>query len=328
MANDGQANQARAQVVVIGAGPGGYAAAFLAADLGLKVTLIDPEPNPGGVCLYRGCIPTKALLHVTKTIDEAKLAKDWGLTFAPPQIDLAAVRSWKNNVVKELTDGLGFLSKRRNVRYIQGTARFVDNYSLEINEQEKEPYALTFEHAIIATGALPKAIPGLDFSSTRIWDSTRALQLDEIPARLLVIGAGYIGLELGSAYAMLGSQVTIAEMLPELLPVADRDVVAVFAKQTEHLFSSIRLGTLVTAREEENGVRVSFHNASNKDEVLAEDFFDKVLVTVGRAPNLANLGLQKIAVATDAKGYIKVNAQRQTSVSHIYAIGDVTGEPL
>jgi dihydrolipoamide dehydrogenase len=328
MTNNGQGNQERAQVVVIGAGPGGYTAAFLAADLGLKVTLIDPDINPGGVCLYRGCIPTKALLHVAKTIDEARLAKDWGLTFAPPEINLDKVRAWKDSVVQDLTNGLGVLYKRRNVRYIQGTARFLDSQSLEINEKEKQPYRLLFEKAIIATGARSRPLPGLDFTSPRIWDSTKALQLTEIPSSLLIIGAGYIGLELGSFYAMMGSKVTIAEMLPVLLPVADRDIVAVFAKQTENLFSSIRLSTLVDAKEQADGVKVIFRNANRKDEILGEQLFDKLLVTIGRIPNHVNLGLEKTKVEMNEKGFIKVNEQRRTTDPSIYAIGDITGEPL
>src|SRR6202451_4422932 len=212
-------------IAVIGGGPGGYAAAFLAADLGMTVTLIDPELNPGGVCLYRGCIPSKALLHVAKLIDESRHAKDWGIDFAPPQIDLSRLRSWKENVVKKLTGGLGQLSKQRKVEYIQGRAAFENSNVLRVTRTNGSEDSLTFDRIVIATGSRPAIVPSLKLETPRMMDSTSALDLSEVPGTLLVIGGGYIGLELGTVYAALGSKVSVVEMLPGLLPGADRDLV-------------------------------------------------------------------------------------------------------
>src|SRR6476660_1910807 len=219
------------QVVVVGGGPGGYAAAFLAADLGLSTALVDPEVNPGGVCVYRGCIPSKALLHVAKLIDESRHAKAWGVEFAEPRIDLDKLREFKNNVVKRLTSGTGQLGKARKVNYIQGLAEIVDAHTVKVKRVDRSEDTLSFQHAILATGSTPAMPPMLKVDDPRVMDSTGALDLPDIPKSLLVVGGGYIGLELGSVYAAIGSPVTVVEMTPGLLPGADRDLVDVLAKR-------------------------------------------------------------------------------------------------
>ncbi|MGH9343770.1 MAG: FAD-dependent oxidoreductase, partial [Terriglobia bacterium] len=215
------------QLVVIGAGPGGYAAAFLAADLGMQVTLVDPEVNPGGVCLYRGCIPSKALLHVAKLVAESRLAGEWGVKYSEPKIDLDKLRDWKNSVVGKLTGGLGLLSKQRSVRYVQGKASFLDSQTLNVKLNAGGEEKLPFKHAIIATGSRPATIPGAPEGSARVLDSTSALDLPDVPKTLLVVGGGYIGLELGTVYTALGTKVSVVEMTDGLMPGADRDLVNV-----------------------------------------------------------------------------------------------------
>ena len=314
------------RLAVIGAGPGGYAAAFLAADLGLDVTLVDPEPNPGGVCLYRGCIPSKTLLHVAGVLREAGDAQRWGVTFGPPQIDVGTLRSWTESVVKSLTDGLGQLSRQRKVNFVQGRARFVDARTLEIERTGGSSETLGFEHAIIATGSRPAGIPGVHTDSPRVLDSTAALRLETIPKSLLIVGGGYIGLELGTVYAALGTRVTVAEMMPSLLPGVDTDLVSVLHKRLEPVFASILLETTVTAiGEEKNGVRVRLRG---KDLVEKEMPYEKILVAVGRKPNSGGVGLENIGVEISERGFIKVDASCRTRVPSILAIGDVVGEPM
>jgi dihydrolipoamide dehydrogenase len=313
-------------IAVVGGGPGGYAAAFLAADLGLKVTLIDPEANPGGVCLYRGCIPSKALLHVAKLIDESRHAKNWGIEYADPRIDLARLRSWKEGVVKKLTGGLGLLSKQRKVEYIQGRAAFENSNTLRISKTSGGDESLTFDRILLATGSRPAIVPSLKLDTPRVMDSTSALDLSEVPGTLLVVGGGYIGLELGTVYAALGSKVSVVEMLSGLLPGADRDLVLPLHKRLEKSFDSILLNTTVAAmREESNGIRVTFDGPEVKER---EKVFDKVLVSVGRKPNSEIPGLDKTQVQVGARGFIQVNQQLQTNDPAIYAIGDVVGEPM
>ncbi len=313
-------------IAVVGGGPGGYAAAFLAADLGIKVTLIDPEVNPGGVCLYRGCIPSKALLHVAKLIDESRHARNWGIEYNDPKIDLARLRSWKEGVVKKLTSGLGVLSKQRKVEYIQGTAAFENSNTLRISRTSGGEQSLSFDRIILATGSRPAIIPSLKLDSPRVLDSTSALDLSEVPGTLLVVGGGYIGLELGTVYAALGSKVSVVEMLPGLLPGADRDLVLPLHKRIEKSFDSILLDTTVAAmKEESSGIRVTFDGPGVKER---EKIFDKVLVSVGRKPNSEIPGLEKTQVQIGVRGFIQVNKQLQTSDPAIYAIGDVVGEPM
>ena len=313
-------------IAVIGGGPGGYAAAFLAADLGMTVTLIDPELNPGGVCLYRGCIPSKALLHVAKLLEESHQAKDWGIEFSAPKIDLARLRSWKESVVKKLTGGLCQLSKQRKVHYVQGRAAFEDSATLRVTKSDGSEESLGFDRIIIATGSRPAIVPSLKLDTPRMMDSTGALNLEDIPASLLVVGGGYIGLELGSVYAALGTRVTVVEMLPGLLPGADRDLVLPLHKRLEKMFDGILLNTTVAAvKDEGSGIRASFEGADVKER---ERVFDRVLVSVGRKPNSEIPGLEKTRVQTGPRGFIQVNKQLQTDDPSIYAIGDVVGEPM
>ena len=314
-------------LAIVGAGPGGYAAAFLAADLGMQVTLIDPEVNPGGVCLYRGCIPSKALLHVAKLIEESQQAKNWGIDFPQPNIDLARLRTWKEGVVKKLTGGLGVLSKQRKVEYIRGRAAFENSTTLRISKEGSTEAVLSFDRIIIATGSRPAIIPALQLDSPRLMDSTSALNLEDIPGSLLVVGGGYIGLELGSVYAALGTRVTVVEMLPGLLPGADRDLVLPLHK----LFEAILLNTTVASlKEDGSGIRATFDGAGvkDKDDKEKEKVFDRVLVSVGRKPNSEIPGLEKTQVHVNPRGFLEVNRQLQTADPSIYAIGDVVGEPM
>src|SRR6185295_14156860 len=247
------------QLVVVGGGPGGYAAAFLGADLGLSVALIDPEVNPGGVCVYRGCIPSKALLHVANVLDESRHAKAWGIEFGEPRIDLDKLREFKDNVVKRLTSGTGQLVKHRKVKYLQGYAEIVDAHNLRVRLAQGGEESVTFEHAILATGSLPAIPPMLKVDDPRVMDSTAALDLPDIPKSLLVVGGGYIGLELGSVYAALGSAVTVVEMTPGLLPGADRDLVDILARRVTQTMKSVLLETkVVQMKAEADGIRVTF----------------------------------------------------------------------
>jgi dihydrolipoamide dehydrogenase len=310
----------------MGGGPGGYAAAFLAADLGMEVTLVDLAPNPGGVCLYRGCIPSKALLHVSKLLTETRHAEQWGITFGEPKIDLDKLRGWKDGVVQGLTNGLGQLSKRRKVTFLQGRASFQDATTLVIQNSDREEDSLQFAHAIIATGSRPATLPGAYLDSPRIMNSTSALELQDIPPRLLVIGGGYIGLELGSVYAALGSRVSVVEMTDGLLPGADRDLVRYVAKPLEQQFEAIMLKTKVTELAEvPEGIRVALEGP---DGAAAPEVYDKVLVAVGRRPNATGIGLQNTRVVMDERGFIDVNEQMRTAETNIFAIGDVVGEAL
>lgn len=289
----------KTQLVVIGAGPGGYPAAFLAADLGMDVTLIDEGPNPGGVCTFRGCIPSKALLHAASLIHESQTSSHWGVTFTPPKIELARLRGWKDELVAKLTGNLGEMAKRRKVRFKQGRARFTGPTTLEISRSGGKSESLEFTNAIIATGSLP-AMPGLfNIGSPRVMDSTTALELPDIPPRLLVVGGGYIGLELGTVYAAIGSKVTVVEMTDTLLPGADRDLVRPLAKSLESRMESILLKTKVTALKEK-GKQIIVTLEDEKG-AQSEQSFDRVLVSVGRKPNSANLGLEATRVELDGQ---------------------------
>ena len=317
-------------VAVIGAGPGGYAAAFYAADLGLKVTLIDNEKNPGGVCLYRGCIPSKALLHVAKVLDEAKHAKDWGIEFAAPKIDINKVRDYKNRVVEKLTSGTGQVAKLRKVTYIQGWATIVDAKTISVKKADGGEETVSVDYMILATGSTPTKIPSLSIDSPRVLDSTTALNLPEIPKTMLVVGGGYIGLELGSVYAALGTKVSVVEMTPGLLPGADRDLVKILAQRVEKIYDKIMLSTKVTSVTEvksggaATGVKVTFEGEGAPKEVT----YDYVLFAIGRRPNATIAGLNKTQVKVDAKGFIETDGQRRTAEPTIFAIGDVAGEPM
>ena len=316
----------KTHLAVIGGGPGGYAAAFLAADLGLEVTLIDPEINPGGVCLYRGCIPSKALLHAAKVIDEAREARAWGLNFSGLEIHHARLREWKNEVVARLTGGLGQLVKQRKINYLQATAAFQDNRTLAVKAVDGGQSSLAFEYAIIATGSDTARLPQLELDSDRLLDATAALDLKEIPKNLLVIGGGYIGLELGSVYAALGTKVTVVEMTPGLLPGADRDLVRILQKRLASRMASILLQTTVKSlKAQKNGIKATLEGPDVDQNAR---IFDKVLLAVGRHPNSTGLGLANTTIEVDGGGFIKVDAQLRTAEKHIFAIGDVAGEPM
>jgi dihydrolipoamide dehydrogenase len=318
------------QVTVIGAGPGGYAAAFFAADLGMDVTLIDKEKNPGGVCLYRGCIPSKALLHVAKLITEAEEAKNWGIEFAKPKIDLDKLREWKNKVVAKQTSGLGQLLKVKKINYIQGTASFINSSTLNIKTADGKSQEHKFEKVIIAIGSNIATIPSLQINSMRLLNSTTALDLPEIPKRLLVIGGGYIGLELGSVYAALGTKVSVVEMMPGLLPGADRDLVAHLSKRIEKSYEKVILNSkVVEMKEEKNGLKVKIlSNEGGGNGKALEDTYDYVLMSVGRKPDTKGLGLENTNVKVNERGWIIINKQMQTDDPDIYAIGDIVGEPM
>lgn len=312
-------------LVVIGAGPGGHAAAFLAADLGLPVTMISDEPNPGGVCTYRGCIPSKALLHVAKLLSEAKHATAWGVDFGEPTIDVDKLRGFKQGVVDKLTGGLGMLTKQRKIPYIQGRASFVDNHTLSVALSDGGEQTIRFDKCIIATGSRPATLPNVSISADRLLDSTSALEITRVPKSLLVVGGGYIGLELGSVYAALGVEVSVVEMTDGLLPGADRDLVNVLAKRVKKITRQVMLGTkVVSMTEGADGVTVTFEGNADP----TQQVFDQVLVSIGRRPNGHVPGIEKTQVKVDARGFIEVDAQRRTAEPHIYAIGDVAGEPM
>jgi dihydrolipoamide dehydrogenase len=314
------------KIGVIGGGPGGYAAAFLAADLGMDVTLIDKEKNPGGVCLFRGCIPSKALLHVAKLINETKEASALGIEFGEPKINLDRLRAWKNEVVNKMTGGLGILSKQRKINFVQGTASFVNSFTLKIELVSGETNELKFDKIILATGSVISTIPTLNIDSRRLLNSTGALDLPDIPKNLLVIGGGYIGLELGSVYNALGTKVSVVEMTPGLLPGADRDLVVYLAKRIEKTFDKIMLNAKVVEMKESGDViNVKIQM---QDGTVSELIYDYVLISIGRRPDTKGLGLENTKVKVNQKGWVEVNKQLQTNDPNIYAIGDIAGEPM
>jgi len=305
-------------LVVIGGGPGGYSAAFLAADKGIPVTLVSDESQLGGVCLQRGCIPSKALLHLAKLISETREAKTWGLNFGEPQIDLDQLRNWKNDVVRKMTGGLAQLCKQRGVHLMTGRARFKNSDTIAVDDAA----SLKFKHAIIAVGSVP-ALPG-DFAvaSPNIMDSTGALDVESIPERLLVVGGGYIGLEMGTVYAALGSRVSLVEMTDGLLPGVDRDLVRILQVNLKKKFKTISLNTrLKSLKDTPQGVQVVLEDEGGQ----AEQVFDKVLISVGRKPNTQGLGLATTRVELDRHGFIQVDKQLRTKDPGIFAIGDAVG---
>ena len=316
----------KTQLAVVGGGPGGYAAAFMAADLGLEVALIDPEENPGGVCLYRGCIPSKALLHAARVITESREAENFGIAFGKPKVRIEKLREWKNGVVSQLTGGLGQLVSRRKIRHIRATAAFADDHTLTIEDTDGKESRLSFEHAIVATGSRPTLLPDFDVESDRFMTSSEALDLHDVPKKLLVIGGGYIGLEIGTVYAALGSAVTVVEMTGGLLPGVDKDLVRIVKKRLTENFSEILLETkVVEFKEQKNGILATLEDAEGSRQ---NRLFDKVLAAVGRRPNSEDLGLENIGVELDDRGFVKVDNQQRTGVSTVFAIGDVAGEPM
>jgi dihydrolipoamide dehydrogenase len=287
---------------------------------------VDPAENPGGVCLYRGCIPSKALLHAAQVVAEIEAGAEWGLSVGKVNIDPAKLRQTKDGIVSQLTGGLGQLVKRRKITYLRGTARFQDAHHLEVADLDDQPRVLAFETAIIATGSQPVTLPHLSVEDPRLWNSTSALELKQVPAKLLVIGGGYIGLELGSVYKALGSRVSVAEMTPDLLPGADRDLVRPLQRRLKERFENIFLETTVTElRAQKNGLRVALSSGAEKAQMR---LFDAVLLSIGRRPRTKGLGLENTAVVVDEKGFIQVDAQRRTAEANILAIGDVAGEPM
>ncbi|HEX5471900.1 MAG TPA: dihydrolipoyl dehydrogenase [Lacipirellulaceae bacterium] len=316
------------QVVVLGGGPGGYAAAFMAADLGLQTTIVEADTRLGGTCLLRGCIPSKALLHVAKVMSEAAEMAEWGIEFSKPKISIDKVRARKEHVVETLTNGLAQLAKRRNVRIIHARGIFVDSQTLQLEGGDKNTYEserLTFDHCILATGSVPAMPKMFKIDSPRVMDSTGALELPDVPKSLLVVGGGYIDLEMGTVYAELGSQVTVVELLEGLLPGADRDLVKPLEKRLREKFAAVHLSTKV----------MELKDAGEHIEVRTEgaDFsgthaFDRVLVSIGRRPVTSGIGLENTQVKINDKGFVVVNEQQQTADPHILAIGDAAGEPM
>lgn len=314
------------QVAVLGAGPGGYTAAFLAADAGKTVALIDVTSKPGGTCLYRGCIPSKALLHAANLIDEAHEAASLGVEFNQPNINLDKIRETKNQIVTKLSDGLAQLTKARKIQFVQGRGRFIDEHTIRVLCPDKSEKDVVFENAIVATGSTPTPLPGVALKSPRLIDSTGALSLVRVPKTLLVVGAGYIGLELGSVYASLGSEVTVVELLDGLVPGADRDLTTVLQRQLKKKFKDFLFKTKVIGIvESTDGLTITFekHDGTKEDRE-----FNAVLVSIGRRPNAKGCGLEEIGVVIDQRGFVAVNEHRQTSVPHVFAIGDITGQPM
>ncbi len=315
----------QAEVMVLGAGPGGYSAAFRAADLGKQTVLVERHPTLGGVCLNVGCIPSKALLHVAKIVDETRDFAHHGLKFNAPDIDLDALRSWKDGVVGRLTSGLTGLAKQRKVQVIRGVGQFVDAYHLAVAQPDGTSVMVQFEQAIIAAGSEPVKLPFIP-DDPRIVDSTGALELRFIPKRMLVIGGGIIGLEMATVYYALGSKITVVEMLDGLMLGADRDIVKPFQKRIEKRYEQILLNTKVTKVEAlDEGVRVTFEGAQAPTE---PQLYDMILVAVGRTPNGKRIGVEKAGIEVDERGFIPVDKQMRTNMPHIFAIGDIVGQPM
>jgi len=308
-------------VAVLGGGPGGYSAAFRCAELGLETVVVDAGKRLGGACLYEGCIPSKALLHVAAVIGETLRAREFGLDFGEPRISLDPLRKWKaERVVGKLSRGLASVAKAKGVQVVGGRGAFEDSRSIRVGGDE--PQVVRFKHAIIATGSVPSRVPGLDLEGERIMDSTAALDLPEIPERLLVIGGGYIGLELGQVYAALGSRVTVVEMTDGLLPGADRDLVQPLARRCEKLFAAVHLTSKVTAlKESGSAIEASIEGQATQS-------FDRVLVAVGRRAVSDGLGLETTKVRIGERGVLPIDPRCRTADPHIYAVGDVTGDPM
>ncbi|HEY5791312.1 MAG TPA: dihydrolipoyl dehydrogenase [Gammaproteobacteria bacterium] len=323
-APSGAAADHSCQVLVLGAGPGGYTAAFRAADLGLDVVLVERYPRLGGVCLNVGCIPSKALLHTAAILAEAQEMASHGVTFGKPEIDLDKLRGFKDGVIGQLTKGLAGLAKQRKVRVLHGEARFVSAHELAVEGGEGRQ-RVRFEHAIVAAGSQSARIPGFPYDDPRLMDSTGALELRDIPGRLLVIGGGIIGLEMACVYDALGSKVTVVELTGELIPGADRDLVRPLEKRIRGRYENLYLDTRVTGIEaQQQGLRVTFEGAK----APAEETFDRVLLAVGRTPNGRLVGADAAGVVVDARGFIPVDRQQRTNVAHIFAIGDIVGQPM
>jgi dihydrolipoamide dehydrogenase len=312
-----------AGVLVLGSGPGGYAAAFRAADLGLDVVMVERHEQLGGVCLNVGCIPSKALLHVAKVVAEAETTGTHGVSFGQPEIDLDALRAWKDGVVAKLNGGVAQMAKGRKVQVVHGDARFTGPNMLAVAGPDGQTTTVSFDDAIVATGSRSVQLPGLPHEDPRVMDSTDALELEEVPARLLVVGGGIIGLEMATVYDALGSDVTVVELADGLIPGADRDLVKPLAKRIGERYAAIHLNTKVeSVQAQDDGLRATFSGD------VPDAVFDRILVAVGRIPNGAGLGLDTAGVTVDERGFVPVDAQQRTNIPHIYAIGDVAGGPM
>ena len=317
------------QLVVLGGGPGGYAAAFLAADLGMQVAIVESDPRLGGTCLLRGCIPSKALLHVAKVISEAKELDGWGVRFESPKTEVDALRERKEKVIDTLTGGLKQLAKRRNVEIINARGFFENSTTLRLDRGDNgsKSETLEFEHCILASGSRPMKIPAFDLPTPRVMDSSGALDLPDIPESLLVVGGGYIGLEMGTVYAELGTKVSVVELTDGLLPGADRDLVKPLHTRLEKLFAAIHLKTkVVSLSDKKDSIEVNFQAADGS--AARTEKFSRVLVSVGRRPNSDGLGLENTKVEIDRRGFVVTDDQQRTADPHILAIGDVAGEPM
>ncbi|MDJ0839654.1 MAG: dihydrolipoyl dehydrogenase [Acidobacteriota bacterium] len=311
-------------VVVLGSGPGGYTAAFRASDLGLKTAIVERDPYLGGVCLNVGCIPSKALLHMAKVVDEAASFADHGVTFSKPQFDLDKLRGWKNGVIKQLTGGLEQLAKRRKVDIIQGTGTFSSPNTLDVNS-DKGKQTVSFAKCIIAAGSEPARIPGIPYDDPRVIDSTGALEMQGIPGRMLVIGGGIIGLEMATVYEALGARITVVELLDRLIPGCDKDLVRPLEKRIRKRYENIFLSARVTGvSAKKDGLHVTFEGKG----VPQQDVFDRVLVAVGRKPNGHKIGAGAAGVQVDERGFIPTNDQQRTNIPHIFAIGDIASNPM
>ncbi|NCP63830.1 MAG: dihydrolipoyl dehydrogenase [Paraglaciecola sp.] len=317
-------SEIKTQLVVLGAGPGGYSAAFRAADLGIDTVIVDARDTLGGVCLNVGCIPSKALLHVAKVIDDAKEMAAHGISFGEPNIDLDKVRAWKDSVVGQLTKGLSGMAKMRKVQFVQGYGKFTSSNTLEVQGKDGKTL-ISFENAIIAGGSEPVSLPFIPKDDPRVIDSTGALELSDVPEKMLVLGGGIIGLEMGTVYRALGSKIDVVEFLDQLVPAADKDIIKIYQKYVKDKFN-VMLETKVTAVEaKKDGLYVSFEGKQAPAEAVR---YDKVLVAVGRRPNGKLVDADKAGVAVDERGFINVDKQLRTNVAHIYAIGDLVGQPM
>ncbi|MEZ9131419.1 dihydrolipoyl dehydrogenase [Vibrio breoganii] len=313
----------KAQVVVLGSGPAGYSAAFRCADLGLETVLVERYSTLGGVCLNVGCIPSKALLHVSKVIEEAKAMAEHGVVFGEPTTDISKIRIWKEKVVDQLTGGLNGMAKMRKVTVVNGFGKFTGPNTIQVEGEEST--TVTFDNAIIAAGSRPIKLPFIPHEDPRIWDSTDALELNEVPEKLLIMGGGIIGLEMGTVYHSLGSKVDVVEMFDQVIPAADKDIVKVFTKRIKDKFK-LMLETKVTAVEaKEDGIYVSMEGKKAPAEA---ERYDAVLVAIGRVPNGALIDAEKAGIEVDERGFINVDKQMRTNVPHIHAIGDVVGQPM
>ena len=312
-------------IIVIGSGPGGYAAGFRAADLGRQVLIVDKDPTLGGVCLNRGCIPSKTLLHIAKVLEEAESLKNMGVGFSKPKIDIDGVRSWKSKIVTQLSNGISQMAKARKVQTVQGEATFLSNSEIQIKSGSKKQ-VVTFDHCIIAAGSSSSTIPGIPTENKDVLTSRTALDLVRVPKNLLIIGGGYIGLEMGTVFNSLGSVVSVAEFLPNLLPGADAALVKPLARKLKKQFEEIYLSTKITSVKpsKPKGLTVTME----KDGKTSTKKFDQVLVAVGRKPNTKNIGLENTTIIINDRGFITVDKCQKTNVDNIYAIGDIAGDPM